>query len=126
MFAEEGEVEAILGFYCFDIEFKQLHKQGQISVPADVRFSEHKTLASQIPCVLLPSSSSSDAATATKVSKLSSPKSQTSSGACGCDFDAIPLCSCQLRLQVECRAETSSASRCWDYTPPGTISAGVA
>lgn len=76
MFAEQGDTEATMGFYCFDVEFKQLQKQGQITVPATVRFSDHNTLASQIPCILLPSSATSDAAVATKVRVLSISTSQ--------------------------------------------------
>jgi hypothetical protein len=72
MFAEPSGEEAVLGFYCFDNEFKKLIKQVEIRVPAVVKFSEHNTLESQMPCVLLPSSVSSDAAAATKVSRPSS------------------------------------------------------
>lgn len=66
MIAELGDVEA-LGLYCFDFKFKQLQKQGQIDVPARIRFSEHRTLASLIPRVLFPSCGASDAAAAAKV-----------------------------------------------------------
>jgi hypothetical protein len=68
MFAEPPGGVAALGFYCFDTEYNKLLKQTEIRVPAVVRFSEHNTLDSQMPCVLLPASVSSDAAAATKVS----------------------------------------------------------
>lgn len=67
MFAEEGDREATLAFYCFDVEVNKLHKQIQMPVTADMRFTERQTLSSQIPCVLLPSTAGASDATATKV-----------------------------------------------------------